>query len=114
MSDDDLIEEYQDFSKRTTRSSELDDEDKALLKDLNLLRYKFDKNYISAENFYKKIDCQEFIGFLTNFEENEIKRYKFLENKSETQSKGLEASTIFTFFIIVIIIFAFIIILSNK
>jgi hypothetical protein len=72
MNDDQFINgEYEDFSTHIYhRPSE---NDRVLLKELNKLRYKFDRGYISKESFFSQIDNSDFVGFLNEFEEEELK-----------------------------------------
>lgn len=75
MNDDSFIkEEYTDYSNYELRYSNLNDEDKAILKEINKLRHKYNMGYITQETYFSKIDNYDYYGFLTDSEMKELNR----------------------------------------
>ena len=69
--DKDMPWEYRDDEEWHPRMSV---EDEQLFKELNKLRYRHNNGWLSDERFFSEIDCIEFIGWLSDYEQCEIDR----------------------------------------
>jgi len=71
--DKDMPWEYWDDDEWYPRMS---DEDKLVFKELNKLRHRHNNGWISDDRFFSAIDCIEFIGWLSDYEQSEINNRK--------------------------------------
>ena len=121
MNDDNFIKgEYTDYSNYELRHSNLNDSDRAILKDINKLRYRYDMGYITEDVYYSRIDNYDYYGFLTDSEmeivnrrhiehELQIKRehqivQKQNESKKERQEEWKTVKFIISLIVIIILI----------
>lgn len=79
--DNDLIEEYEDYSDFQTTHSKQVDHNIWLYKELNQLRYKLENGYITEDKFFSEIENHEFYSFLKD------KEWKKLEKRRDEKRK---------------------------